>query len=96
MDKVKGLDESISLKSVTLSNPESEVQSAKMNQNRATDQRYRKVYKRKKQCALTKLIRRKDDIITLILYEMKQENGSFIAIEKDQKFKDYKNSKVVN
>ena len=45
---------------------------------------------------MEKMIKKKDDIITLILHEMSKENGCKEAIEKDKKLKDYENSKVIS
>ena len=45
---------------------------------------------------IARLMQQKDDIITLILHEMQQENGSIYAIQQHNYLKNYENSKVVN
>ena len=45
---------------------------------------------------VNRFIKQKDDFITLILHEMKKENGCVEATKKQEKLKKYQNSKLIN
>jgi hypothetical protein len=42
-----------------------------------------------------KLLKQKDDVVKLILLEMKEDNGSVRAIKADENLRDYDNAKLL-
>ena len=50
----------------------------------------------KKQTKIERFFKQKDEIIQLVLHELKKENGSVEAVQTDKKLKDYQNSRVIN
>ena len=44
---------------------------------------------------MRKLLKQKDDVVKLILLEMKEDNGSVRAIKADENLRDYDNAKLL-
>lgn len=44
---------------------------------------------------MRKLLKKKDDVVKLILLEMKEDNGSVRAIKADENLRDYDNARLI-
>lgn len=44
---------------------------------------------------MRKILKQKNDVVKLILLEMKEDNGSVRAIKADENLRDYDNSKLI-